>query len=235
MTDCIGCDSSVLVQAQHEVECMKANLEGQQEVTTQVAHMLHSPVAALDYQVRLLNAEEPFVALFRENAKAIAGCMNLIMKISSQFTQHREVSAKMSLDNKQQHSKVAKKTGKPANEPRPRQHDGNLIVMLVDDVECLRGAQQLHLRKLSTQWDGEFVFREAVTGEKCILEVSSRQRVPPHVIVMDQYMHDAGGNLLGSETVHKLRQNGFQGLIIGCSGNAECKQLFMDAGADYFW
>ena len=228
---------------------MKANSEGQQEVVAQFAHMLHSPVAALDYQVRLLNAEEPFVALFRENAKAIEVCMNLIMKISSQFTQHREVSAKMSLDNKQQHycsetsqdkpahTKVATKTTKPAhaNEPRPRHYDGNLIVMLVDDVECLRGAQQLHLRKLSTQWDGDFLFREAVTGEQCISEVSSRQRAPPHVIIMDQYMHDAGGNLLGSETVHKLRQNGFQGLIIGCSGNAECKQLFMDAGADYFW
>ena len=260
---------------------MRANLEGQREVVAQVAHMLHSPVAALDYQVRLLNADESFVALFQENSCIIGECMNLIMKISSQFTQHPELCATTSTDSLQQHRlpenthvecpatgeppdatvvplepKVASERGLlwrsrgslpvrkgskkvPAPEPRPMHHDGNLVIMLVDDVQCLREAQMLHLKSVSSQWDVEFIFREASTGEEClsqcISQVADRQCVPPHVIVMDQYMHDAGGKLLGSATVRQLRQNGFQGLVIGCSGNVECEQLFDDAGADYFW
>ena len=79
---------------------MKAKLEGQQEVVTQVSHMLHSPIAALDYQMRLLNPEEPCVA-------PIQVCMRLIMEISSQFpvTQCPELCAhKSSAEFKPQHS-----------------------------------------------------------------------------------------------------------------------------------
>ena len=276
----LSAQCSVGVQAEYEIKCMRANLEGQREVVAQVAHLLHSPVAALDYQVRLLNAEESFVALFQENSCIIGECMKLIMKISSQFTQHPELCATTSTGSLQQHRLSefthveCPATGEPADatvqqesktafergllwrsrgslpvckgskklrapELRPMHHDGNLVIMLVDDVKCLRKAQMLHLKSVSSQWDVEFVFCEASTGEEClsqcVSQVADRQCVPPHVIVMDQYMHDVGGKLLGSETVRQLRQNRFQGLIIGCSGNVECEQLFDDAGADYFW
>ena len=217
---------------------MKAKLEGQQEVVAQVSHMLHSPVAALDYQVRLLNPEEPFVAPVRD-------CMSLIMEISSQLTQHPELCAKIgnTLDTKHngsaeshaEWSASSKQMPKKAEGLRLRHRGSHLEILLVDDVQCLRKAQKCHLQKLATQWDSEFVFCEVATGEECISKVTSRGSAPPHVIIIDQYMHDAGGKLLGSAAVRQLRHNGFEGLVIGCSGNVECEQLFMEAGADCFW
>ena len=216
---------------------MKAKLGGQQEVVAQVSHMLHSPVAALDYQVRLLNPAEPFVAPIQE-------CMSLIMEISSQFTQHPELCPTIdsTIDTTRRHNSPEESAGsRHTQTPRKpyalelRQHGSNLEILLVDDVQCLRQAQKSHLKKLATQWDGQFVFCEVATGEECISEVTSRGNAPPHMIIIDQYMHDAGGSLLGSEAVCQLRQMGFKGLVIGCSGNSECERHFMDAGADYFW
>jgi len=55
------------------------------------------------------------------------------------------------------------------------------------------------------------------------------------VIIVDQYMSEAGGVLLGTDTVIALRRMGvLDSLIIGCSGNDMAAE-FMSAGADYVW
>jgi hypothetical protein len=51
---------------------------------------------------------------------------------------------------------------------------------------------------------------------------------------MDQYMEEAGGTMLGTDTVMALKRLGISSLIIGCSGN-DMEQKFKDAGATYVW
>ena len=53
-------------------------------------------------------------------------------------------------------------------------------------------------------------------------------------IVMDQYMEEAGGIILGTDAVQVMRRMGIESYIIGCSGN-DMMSEFLDAGADVFW
>ena len=115
------------------------------------------------------------------------------------------------------------------------------MVLLADDVPAVRIALQHHLLHLcSTQWsEFKFEFVAASTGEKCIELIMGADgkggTVHADCVIMDQYMYSAGGKLLGSEAVQLLRNYGFQGFVIGCSGNIECEQLFEAAGASCFW
>ena len=54
------------------------------------------------------------------------------------------------------------------------------------------------------------------------------------VIIVDQYMEEAGGVLVGTEVVLKMRQMGVTAVIIGCSGN-DIKQEFLSAGCQLCW
>ena len=110
-----------------------------------------------------------------------------------------------------------------------------IVVLLVDDVYCLRAAQRSHLVCLSKHWKRQFEFIEASNGEECLEHLFEAKSPSCDVMIIDQYMHGAGGVLLGSETVKLARQSGFSGLIIGCSGNVDSEALFMAAGADQFW
>lgn len=212
-------------------------------------HKLMTPLAAFDLELRLLESDQSLPARFKERVASLRTCMTLILEIldslKSQLDENSDEVAQPVPDRR--HEAASAKSLVPDTQPaceKPakfvRDHrqsglnESPLVVMVVDDVACLRDIQTRHLRKLATRWDQPFDFLEATTGEACLERVMSSQP-EVHAIIMDQYMQDAGGQLLGSEAVLKLRQGGFHGLVIGSSGNAEVEPLFMQSGADHFW
>jgi signal transduction histidine kinase/CheY-like chemotaxis protein len=110
----------------------------------------------------------------------------------------------------------------------------NLIVLIVDDVPMNR---KILRRKLSS---GPFQqhrigIDEAETGEQC-LELLHRGKCFD-VIIMDQIMSAAGGQMLGSEAAIKIRRleaekSQPRSFIVACSGNSskEDLELYLSAG-----
>ena len=72
---------------------------------------------------------------------------------------------------------------------------------------------------------------EASTGEEA-LELVKKDRFD--VILVDQYMGEAGGVMLGTDVTIAMRRMNITSLIIGCSGN-ELDHEFREAGADDVW
>jgi hypothetical protein len=64
------------------------------------------------------------------------------------------------------------------------------------------------------------------------LKIGSRSTFD--VIVVDQYMQEAGGMMLGTDVDCAMRQSKIESIIIGCPGN-DIDDLFFDAGADWVW
>lgn len=75
------------------------------------------------------------------------------------------------------------------------------------------------------------IIREAATGEEA-LEICGKEKFD--VIVVDQYMEEAGGELVGTDVVFAMRRMRVTSVIIGCSGNDMGTQFF-EAGADRVW
>lgn len=103
-----------------------------------------------------------------------------------------------------------------------------MSLLIVDDIKMNRTMLKRRFQK-GVIPNGTIV--EAPTGEKA-LEMCEQQSFD--VIVMDQYMEDAGGILLGTDTIAALRRMGVQSLIVGCSGN-DIENEFLEAGADLCW
>jgi CheY-like chemotaxis protein len=72
---------------------------------------------------------------------------------------------------------------------------------------------------------------EAWTGEEA-LKLCETETFD--LIIMDQYMQEAGGILLGTDTVVAMRRIKIDSIIIGCSGN-EMNASFTAAGTDWVW
>lgn len=72
-------------------------------------------------------------------------------------------------------------------------------------------------------------------GELCIKKVlNDPSKETIDLIVIDQYMDASGGSMLGSDCTRMLRKNGFKSIILGTSGNNDCKADFMKADANGF-
>jgi CheY-like chemotaxis protein len=72
---------------------------------------------------------------------------------------------------------------------------------------------------------------EAVNGEQAI--DICRQKLFD-IIVMDQYMEESGGVMIGTEVITALREMKVTSIIIGCSGN-DVEAEFIASGADLVW
>lgn len=114
----------------------------------------------------------------------------------------------------------------------------DLRVLLVDDDTILRKMLSRSIRRLAPTW----TIREAANGETALSIIDGIQEQeqdgktgePPFdVIFMDQYMASVQKQLLGTETVQKLRARGVTARICGLSAN-DMKTAFQDAGADSF-
>lgn len=75
------------------------------------------------------------------------------------------------------------------------------------------------------------VITEASTGEAA-LEICGRYEFD--VVVVDQYMEEAGGVMVGTDVVFAMRRMRIDSVIIGCSGN-DLDREFAEAGADWVW
>merc|ERR1712045_639077 len=72
---------------------------------------------------------------------------------------------------------------------------------------------------------------EASTGEEALVICGNEKF---DVIVVDQYMEEAGGVMVGTDVVFAMRRMRIDSIIIGCSGN-DMDDLFKEAGADWVW
>ena len=74
---------------------------------------------------------------------------------------------------------------------------------------------------------------EAATGEEA-LEMCEKEQERFDVIIVYQYMEEAGGVMLGTAVVFAMRRMLIDATIIGCSCN-NLKVEFKEAGADSVW
>ena len=147
---------------------------------------------------------------------------------------------------------------KPSSSPRIMEE---LSILVVDDIKMNRAMLKRRFIKCIAP---NCVVSEASTGEEAIKSLLSSAQdemkigrnvhgAASHaatmtqqqqeqqqrgknfdVIIVDQYMEEAGGVMLGTDAVYAMRRSGINSLIIGCSGNAVAKE-FADAGANLFW
>jgi two-component system aerobic respiration control sensor histidine kinase ArcB len=103
-----------------------------------------------------------------------------------------------------------------------------LKVLLIDDIKMNRTMLR---RRIMKGIAPNCIFTEASTGEEA-LEICAKSTFD--VIVVDQYMQEAGGMMVGTDVVCAMRQSQIESIIIGCSGN-DIDDLFLDAGADWVW
>lgn len=115
----------------------------------------------------------------------------------------------------------------PANEAI-QPIDEKLSILIVDDVKMNRRMFGRRIQKFVAP-NCEIV--EAATGEEA-LELCASTTFD--VILMDQFMEDAGGVMVGTDAIFALRRMMIKCVIILCSGN-DLMQEAKDAGADYFW
>ena len=103
-----------------------------------------------------------------------------------------------------------------------------LAVLIVDDVKMNRAMFGRRIKKFVAP---NCQITEAATGEEAI-ELCGRQTFD--VCIMDQYMSEAGGVMVGTDAVFAMRRMRLDSIIVLCSGN-ELDQEAIEAGADYCW
>ena len=103
----------------------------------------------------------------------------------------------------------------------------SLDILFVDDDMLLRKLFSRSICKSFPSW----AVTEASSGEAALTLAGTHEY---DVIFMDQYMTSAEKNLLGTETVRQLRNQGCKAKICCLSANDIEKLLFMGAGANAF-
>jgi CheY-like chemotaxis protein len=117
-------------------------------------------------------------------------------------------------------------SSKPTNKVQPLEN--SLSILIVDDV---RVNQLMLSRRITRHILPNAKITEAWTGEEA-LKLCETETFD--LIIMDQYMQEAGGILLGTDTVVAMRRIKIDSIIIGCSGN-EMNASFTAAGTDWVW
>eukprot|EP00339_Tiarina_fusa_P000456 CAMPEP_0116998306 /NCGR_PEP_ID=MMETSP0472-20121206/1425_1 /TAXON_ID=693140 ORGANISM="Tiarina fusus, Strain LIS" /NCGR_SAMPLE_ID=MMETSP0472 /ASSEMBLY_ACC=CAM_ASM_000603 /LENGTH=1067 /DNA_ID=CAMNT_0004697421 /DNA_START=41 /DNA_END=3244 /DNA_ORIENTATION=- len=100
--------------------------------------------------------------------------------------------------------------------------------LIIDDIKMNR---MMLKRRIEKGIAPNSVIKEASTGEEA-LEICGMDKFD--VIVVDQYMEEAGGVMVGTDVVFAMRRMRINSVIIGCSGNDMGTQFF-EAGADWVW
>jgi signal transduction histidine kinase len=103
-----------------------------------------------------------------------------------------------------------------------------LSFLLIDDIKMNRSMLSRRIKKAIAP---NATITEASTGEEA-LAICAKSKFD--VIVVDQYMEEAGGVMVGTDVVFAMRRMRIDSIIIGCSGN-DMNDLFKEAGADWVW
>jgi CheY-like chemotaxis protein len=119
----------------------------------------------------------------------------------------------------------------PENPEDSRQEEITMItepisILIIDDVAMNR---IMFGRRVTKGIAPNAIIEEAPTGEEA-LEICKDRTFD--FIIVDQHMEEAGGVLLGTDTVIAMRRRKIESIIIGCSGN-DIDSDFMDAGSDW--
>jgi len=101
-----------------------------------------------------------------------------------------------------------------------------ISLLIVDDIKMNRTMLRRRVKKGIAP---NANITEAKTGEEA-LEICKEKHFD--VIIMDQHMEEAGGVLLGTETVVELRKRKVDSVIVGCSGN-DIDEEFMLVGTNW--
>ncbi|KAL3927553.1 MAG: hypothetical protein SGBAC_013040 [Bacillariaceae sp.] len=99
-------------------------------------------------------------------------------------------------------------------------------LLIVDDIRMNR---TMFRRRFIKGIAPKAKITAAATGEEA-LDICKHQGFD--VILMDQHMEEAGGVLLGTDTVVAMRRRRIDSIIIGCSGN-DIDDQFMESGTDW--
>ena len=108
--------------------------------------------------------------------------------------------------------------------------DEAISILIVDDVAMNRN---LLRRRIQKKIAPNCIITEASTGEEALRLTETGDTVFD-VIIVDQYMDRAGGILVGTQVIAKMRQSKLDSFIIGCSGN-DLDSMFHEAGVDLVW
>ena len=103
-----------------------------------------------------------------------------------------------------------------------------LSFLLIDDVAMNRSMLS---RRIKRGIAPKATITEASTGEEALV-LCGKQKFD--VIIVDQYMEEAGGVMVGTDVVFAMRRMRIDSIIIGCSGN-DMDDLFKEAGSDWVW
>jgi len=104
----------------------------------------------------------------------------------------------------------------------------HLSFLLIDDVSMNRSMLS---RRIKRGIAPNATITEASTGEEALV-LCGKEKFD--VIVVDQYMEEAGGVMVGTDVVFAMRRMRIDSIIIGCSGN-DMDDLFKEAGSDWVW
>ena len=100
--------------------------------------------------------------------------------------------------------------------------------LIIDDVEMNR---KMLGRRIQRSIAPNCTIEEAINGEEALTICGDRKF---DAIIVDQYMEEAGGVMVGTDVVFAMRRMRVDSIIIGCSGN-DLNREFIEAGADWVW
>lgn len=106
--------------------------------------------------------------------------------------------------------------------------DAPLQILLTDDIKMNRVMLKRRFQKCIAP---NCSITEAATGEDALKICDTSQF---DVVVMDQYMQEAGGVMVGTDVIIAMRRAKIDAIMIGCSGN-DLDDKFVAAGADIVW
>jgi len=101
-------------------------------------------------------------------------------------------------------------------------------ILIIDDVAMNR---LMVSRRIKKGIAPNAIITEASTGEEALV-ICGKSKFD--VIIVDQYMEQAGGIMVGTDVVFAMRRMRIDSIIIGCSGN-DIDDLFKEAGTDWVW
>ncbi len=103
-----------------------------------------------------------------------------------------------------------------------------LRFLIIDDIKMNRTMLKRRILKCIAP---NSIVEEAATGEEALTICGNRNF---DVIIVDQYMEEAGGVMVGTDVCYAMRRMNIEAVMIGCSGNDLDKE-FMEAGANFVW
>ncbi|GAX24374.1 phytochrome D [Fistulifera solaris] len=103
-----------------------------------------------------------------------------------------------------------------------------LRFLIIDDIKMNRTMLKRRILKCIAP---NSIVEEAATGEEALTICGNSNF---DVIIVDQYMEEAGGVMVGTDVCYAMRRMNIEAVMIGCSGNDLDKE-FMEAGANFVW